>query len=918
MESSATNPSVAVPAWAQETYGLITAGKCKQAVEAAKAHHKQRNNEESERVLVDAYLSRIEQFQAKGAGEDARTLIQIVGDRFPRHRDRLISLSVSAAAVSGQIGELLAPLAIESTPEATRLAIEAALRQHIVDLSAVAACGALPQTHPIRVAAGEIWQAFTAVTSGAVTDEQIALSAVSRRGPLAAWKLLIRAIAAFYREDDAGCRQALAAIPADSAAARLVPALLALLDKKPVSGAIGALQSRVGAGDTALETLLTDCDRAFQGDDLTRLRKMVRQVLQQCERSHPELLKRLRQQLLARCVLEGAPIDDLAAFFDGFLRTAESARIMAWAMGKRDELGPAATLWQAFLNRAIAEGLFQADSPEVAVVYAHMATELAQLTPGELKSLHRSMPDIAVEVVHGRDAGESSPDQLRNTTLNPDWLFRQACRIHPDSGVFARWWHWAQERNLHFRAKQEIAELWQRRIPTAIEPALHLVELAESRKAYTTALVHLEAAEKLNPLHPKVRLARIVLIVATFWRHAKERKVHLMQQDLMALECLPAMREGERGTLLLALQYAAAIWDKNAGEAEACRRQVLDRAGVLAGSLVLHIVGHSANLKDLEPVPTASKDHSGQDLALALVRATRLAQEVGIAMVRPKSWLEPISSLLKQRPCPLTPPDILTLGNLALRAKDRQQAYLASAAGLEQASGSMTAKMLLLRAGSFERWHAARIAQCVVAARALAQQAHDPELLDEIAAAASTCDEASDAISATSGNIDDKLLSNILAAERKATDYPRGGFDPDKSVVFLPHRFGPPALPRDYGDYEEEDDEDDELWDEDDENPADGDISLSSILSDSNPPPREAIPILSALVAKYGRIPDMEELCDREPEAATKLLRILAKAGTLPPKMAPLAEHLASLMEIEHKTTGASRRKSGKPKRRKR
>ncbi len=54
---------------------LIAAGKCKQAVELAKEEHKRLKTPESQRRLVEAYISRIEQFQGKGS----------VNARSPRH-----------------------------------------------------------------------------------------------------------------------------------------------------------------------------------------------------------------------------------------------------------------------------------------------------------------------------------------------------------------------------------------------------------------------------------------------------------------------------------------------------------------------------------------------------------------------------------------------------------------------------------------------------------------------------------------------------------------------------------------------------------------------------------------------------------------------------------------------------------------
>ncbi len=64
-------------------------------------------------------------------------------------------------------------------------------------------------------------------------DSALALPEVPHRSPLAPWKLLLRAIAAFYRREDALCEKCLAAIEPDAAAARLAPALRALMGQAP-------------------------------------------------------------------------------------------------------------------------------------------------------------------------------------------------------------------------------------------------------------------------------------------------------------------------------------------------------------------------------------------------------------------------------------------------------------------------------------------------------------------------------------------------------------------------------------------------------------------------------------------------------------------------------------------------------------
>src|SRR5437879_4832170 len=114
-----------------------------------------------------------------------------------------------------------------------RAGIEAAVAREAGDLAALAECAALPSEHPLRKAASALQRAFLAVIGGPVGEEAVELPEVSHRSPLAPWKLLVRAIACFYRREDEACRRYLEAIKPEAAAARLVPAMQAMLGGKP-------------------------------------------------------------------------------------------------------------------------------------------------------------------------------------------------------------------------------------------------------------------------------------------------------------------------------------------------------------------------------------------------------------------------------------------------------------------------------------------------------------------------------------------------------------------------------------------------------------------------------------------------------------------------------------------------------------
>src|ERR1035441_6096153 len=128
-----------------------------------------------------------------------------------------------------RLDELVRPLNDPDLSQESRAAIETHLAREAGDIAALAECVVLPSEHPLRKAATALHRAFLAVTEGPIGEEVVELPEVSRRSPVATWKLSVRAIACFYRGEDEACRRYLEAIKPETAPARLVPAMLAML-----------------------------------------------------------------------------------------------------------------------------------------------------------------------------------------------------------------------------------------------------------------------------------------------------------------------------------------------------------------------------------------------------------------------------------------------------------------------------------------------------------------------------------------------------------------------------------------------------------------------------------------------------------------------------------------------------------------
>ena len=200
---------------------LIASGDHKTALEQAKELHRASSTITSEALLVDAYAERIRSLIRRNLTVEAKSLIELVRQRYPSSRTRLDQLMPRVVARYGSLDDLVRPLGDPALGVTERVSVERVLQQEVWDLNALAGCDALPLDHPLRTAAAAIERAFVAATSGPVADEALALPEISHRSPLAPWKLLTRAIASYYRGEISACQRYLDGIHPESAPARL-------------------------------------------------------------------------------------------------------------------------------------------------------------------------------------------------------------------------------------------------------------------------------------------------------------------------------------------------------------------------------------------------------------------------------------------------------------------------------------------------------------------------------------------------------------------------------------------------------------------------------------------------------------------------------------------------------------------------
>ncbi len=703
---------------------LIANGKHKVAVETAKEIHKAQATAASEALLVDAYAARIQSLIDQNLATEAKALLELVRERYPSARERLNVRNGSAGMDAGWLEELVRPLNDPELSAERRAAIEAALAREAGDIAALAECAALPSEHPLRKAASALQRAFLAVIEGPVGEEAVELPEVSHRSPLAPWKLLVRAIACFYRGEDEVCRRYLQAIKPESAPARLVPAMQAMLGGKPagLTAAAAALVSSTTSDPAALRKAIEALEGAFDSHKDGTILKGIREAVQACRENAPDKIERLKQHISVRSALADVSIEKVNAAMGGASRhDAYYLRLFARGMeefGDPEKVAMACATWDEFRRQAVGEGWFTANGPEAATLYLHMAGVLRRLPYELLADLQKTA------------CRQNKKSNEEIYFLYPEKLYERACALDPHFESFSQWTDWAKRG----RAGQaeKVAEAWHRIRPMDIEPILLVMEEREKRNAFHTSLQYLAKAERIDNVHPAVRRARLRLLAGSALRSLQQKKPHLAEEKLAEMGTLPQSQQGDRTAFLAALRYMVCAV-RGASDGAAAHRAEVERAlgSKAAAELLIFGVANASKQGALEkplPIEMLGKTERAA-LPEAVIRVVELAKDMQMSQPIPGDWLAETAKQFPRSSQSLSVGQLQTLAEAGLYAEHFALTYAVSAAGLER-GGPTEASFLLLRALSLpyveERW-----AVCAVAAAQLARQQRHMDVVEK-------------------------------------------------------------------------------------------------------------------------------------------------------------------------------------------
>ncbi|MBI4905631.1 MAG: hypothetical protein HY820_18510 [Acidobacteria bacterium] len=728
---------------------LLANGSTKAALDRAKQHHKEHPSAGSRALLLDVYLERIQALQRQDLATEAQSLMDLVKERFPEGRDRFLALQSRLQLRRGSLDESLGLLVKPGvTPEELAF-VNTLIGTEVHDLALIANSEALPTNHPLRVAATVLDRALRTVVSGNGAGIDLALPEISWRSPLAAWKYLIRAIAAFYQGDAETCRQQLDSIPAGAPPARAVAPLRHLLDSKhrsQLSPAARRLVDEVLPPRELATEALRRLDRAFASGKDKQILSAIREATDLVRRYAPDRLDTVKHHIAADAYLAGLDPEPVVQAMGGAsVRNAARARLLARVTENSDdpyEILTACTHWHEFIDKAAEEGWFSKKSIEAAQVYLHTAV-IAGRVPPEFKYLV-----------------DRAPATERERYL-PDFLYRKAVELDPSPDTFRPWLDWA--RRQRGRTGEIVAENWIRARPSDLEPHLYLVDRCAEREAYPSALKHLANAEKIDSMHAETRAMRARLLINGALRQLQQKRPHLVEQRIRELEELPEMRQGDRTALIDALAILAhTALGKHDLTTAAWNRIDATLNGRIASLLLITGMGRQAKLPFTHKMPDAgdlAPEISAQ-LPLSLARVDQLAHFARLhRMHYPISYLQQLPKLLPRHSKDLTAEQLEALGRIGTGTKWNDVTYAVSTVGLDRSPNEVP-RFLLLRAAA-TRFQHDRARVCASAAHHLAVK-----LRDNV-----TAGRALDLLGGPPEKFTDEIVSEILRRERTSRTF---------------------------------------------------------------------------------------------------------------------------------------------------
>jgi hypothetical protein len=674
---------------------LLAAGDTRGAVDAAKLLLRDQPGAESASLAVRAYVERIRALIAEGLGREAGAMAAIVRERFPAHLASCASVLEDARLAAGDFDWLLRQLAAAESVQ--RAAIEERLTAWITDPSVLARSPALDPADPLAREAAAVAEVFEIVTGRlASPDEMARLNDIRRRSPLAPWKLLLRAIEAFHRNEDDRVAANVAAVDSRSPAARAGAVLSELIAGRghgKRSFAAERLIDRISGGRATIATQLRSIEAAANSDDRKRLRDETRAFTRSFDKLSAYAREQVRMTLLAVCGSFFEP-EQVASLFRIDPNDPAMPRYAAMLM-EINGMPFAAAIWIAYAKDALDMG--EIEPWQAGEIYLH-ALDLGDADD----------PFVCRDPTHGHPVDES-PDTAA--------LVEEILGLHPAPAVVARLVPYLDR--LEKKELRRVLTAWRKRDPSAPQPLVRLLRLADREGKDAEALALVRQGDGMKILDPEFASLRLRVL----YRNAEQLLVSGKRASAAAL--LEEIERstgtsGDAGIWLLALQWAAASPEK-AGNL------LTELAGLgVAGEMAVAEITGALGM----PYALTASHSSAEELLEGVRRGIALLSAAG-RMPRYAAWIVERTQTYLDR---ANDAQLMAIGSIALTLGMIPLAWKATAEAIGR-GGTNLHRALLLRAEiRLEiRTDPRHTLLVIEAAQALAEKAHDIEIIGRAA-----------------------------------------------------------------------------------------------------------------------------------------------------------------------------------------
>ncbi|HUT90084.1 MAG TPA: hypothetical protein VMY37_11345 [Thermoguttaceae bacterium] len=342
----------ATPHLFQQAERALARRDFKQALKHAKVCYRQQPSDEHHRLLERASLARAEELHRFGMRDECRSVLQA-----------LLDLGVTEPSVERELPRLLVAVGLFDRSPVGRGEVggepDPRLLASAADHAVVRPDQAPASLPGVREGAADVRAALKALEAGDETAAIARLKDVGRTSPFADWKLFVRGLAAYYREDASETWANWDRLDRARFAARIAAPLRALAD--PASADRNDRHVKRGLGKIATEVLggpilthLYDLRDHFAAGRWKNVMGSLRKSHQTLRRLDPNLLKRIVAVLYETIIRKGSQslIAELASVADPLPIDPHwnRARAMLSEEAENDDLEETEKHWLRYLD----------------------------------------------------------------------------------------------------------------------------------------------------------------------------------------------------------------------------------------------------------------------------------------------------------------------------------------------------------------------------------------------------------------------------------------------------------------------------------------------------------------------------------------------------------------------------------------